>query len=428
MTIYSRVNNHDAPRPPLEFGIAWDTSNSNPVTSKTRLGDAVGLTVDTTNPQAHVSGFSNYYPLAGMKRTNLNYAGDLLAEYGDSTYTTTSAAYEQIAVMNRVPYFFYKFEVVGNVFNYWLSPYPLKGYRLHPAFFRYDYTTTAMKMTDFYVGSFEAGVNAYDYSVANASPDVATSRTAWRTSFGTDYSYGYQLMDWYMVNALYWLWFIEYGGTNSQSPSGSSAMGGLGEGITHAAAVQTTGYTSAGGPTGYVELGNTSGNVQIPTTNDYAMSYRGIENLWGNTWTMIDGININLTDRVVWLAGNRTFGDTCVSPYQITPFTAPAADAWLEYPTPETGREGDWMWGNWVTGGSATTYVCDYYDGPATWTVIHYPMIGGRYDSSTNGGLWAVDCNSVVATTGPGARVALIPLDVDYSRGTLIPNDRDLVF
>ena len=262
MTITVRTNNFDIDRPPLEFGVRWDPSKSDPVAALTRLGDAVSLSVDTsTSP--YISDFSNYYPWKGIERCNLNINGDIVAVHGDPNFNENTAT-----VASRLPYFFYKLvldpNVATNIREYWLSPYPLKSYRIHPAFERWDYTGTAKRITDIFVGSYEATTTGRG-SVAGVAPQVSYSRPSFRTALGA-VGIGFSSIDGQTWNALQWLYLIEYAGLDIQSPSGSAARGGISRGITDGTAVEYTGWTSSVDVNQHgfhsVDLGNASGQVQ----------------------------------------------------------------------------------------------------------------------------------------------------------------------
>ena len=152
------------------------------------------------------------------------------------------------------------------------------------------------------------------------------------------------------------------------------------------------------------------------------MSYRGIENLYGNIWTILDGVNVNI-DRRLWIAYTSVLQDQAIGdfgdPYEPTGFLAPTSSGWLKYPDSyESNREGDWAFGNWTLGGLSSTYMSDYYTAPANFSVPRYPIVGGAFDSSTAGGLWALNMALGYGDINPyvGARLQQIPLDIDFWR------------
>ena len=516
MTMITRTNSFDYNRPPLEFGIEWDTTNPDPTTSITRLGDAASFTVNTSS-SPHVSDFSNYWPWAGMVRFNMNSSGDIMWLNGESGYL------DSVRTLVRIPFFYFKFEqdtpTTGHN-RYWISPYPLPGYRLHPAFLRWNWDQSATRITDIFVGAFEAETAVGNNSMAGVAPAVSQTRAAFRTSINSaaqpavtiysmmvdtsgpywdqttnnvsgqpyvvvqstagfvpgatvtlydtshtetktilyingsthmrmtsnlTYSYTqarsgkcsqttqapsvprpFGLIDWLTWNALLWLQLVEYASLTNV-PSGSTAQGGISVGITNGAQVEKTGWTSGVDVNQHgfhsVDLHNLSGQVQCNTNGGnpvYAMSYRGIENLYGNVATAIDGVNVN-TDKCFWIGTTPIYADQTggafAAPYEKTGIYAPvdASATYLKYPGSYAAlMEGAWCFGNWVTGGSSSTFTRNQYTPPANWTVAVSPIVGGIYSA---GGLWSLGLVTYATTSATtGTRMMQIPLDLDFWR------------
>jgi hypothetical protein len=429
MSIIARTNDFSFNRPPMEFGIRWDRTIADPVDALTRLGDGVGMLVDTSD-SPHISDFSSYMPFKGMERCNLNGTGDIMSVHGESQFI--ESAYR---TMVRMPYFFCKVVPPGTdvtgPWEYWISPYPLKGYKIHPAFLRWNYTGDTMRITDVFVGAFEAETVTSEKSIAGVAPKTNYSRTNFRANFAALGAYGYLPMDWISWNALQWLYFIEYGSLKCQSPSGSTARGGLSTGITNGTAAEKTGWTSDVDVNEHgfhsVDLGNLSGQVRCNTHSGlpvYAMSYRGIENLWGNLYTAIDGVNID-TDMQYWIATTTAFADQTggafAYPYEPVGAYATTGGGWLRYPSwyniPNFAA--DWFFGShgWDLDASGTTYCCDYSDWAEDFTVPRYPVVGGVYDTP-GGGIWHFYCGFTYdsISLNVGSRLMQIPLDIDFWR------------
>jgi hypothetical protein len=124
-----------------------------------------------------------------------------------------------------------------------------------------------------------------------------------------------------------------------------------------------TGYT-AGVGTGASNLANASGQVSInhyqaaQTTTPF--SYRGIENLYGNVWTWVDGINIKANNNP-WIADHDFASDTFAHPYADTGLTLPVTN---NFPTALVNVPAiDYSFLPSAVGGtgSQTKYTCDYY-------------------------------------------------------------------
>ena len=91
-------------------------------------------------------------------------------------------------------------------------------------------------------------------------------------------------------------YLLEYGGFNSQ--------GLIGNGYTDAGAIRNTGSSTSNGNTSY-------GTTANATT---VMSYRGIENIYGNAEHMLDGLNIK-ANYDPWIADHGFVSDTFAAPY-----------------------------------------------------------------------------------------------------------------
>lgn len=456
MTIVERTNNFDDDRPPLEFGVEWDRTNSHPINCLTRIGDAATMTVDTTmlDPvySTYDSSFDDYLPWSGMRRLQMNIQGDVFSDVETDAPDESSSA----PVCVRLPYFFYKLEFntpTTDHWRYWISPYPLKGYRLHPAFLHLNADGTKTTFSDIYVGAYEANVTAsgkndpIKCSLADIMPDASKTRNTFRIAIegmgpGTNQS-GFHILDWRTWNALQWLYLVEYASLDSQSPSGSTAQGGLSEGIARTgvatAGLQLTGWTSSYdftvGSYDSHNLGNKSGQVRCDTDASanpvWAMSYHGIENLWGNTWTALDGCNCN-TAYEIWIVKEATqFSDyvqNVSSPYNFNPLYC--ENTGMKFPT-DTGytqltlpgnsaqtAESSWMFGDWNTvawSAPVTTYTCDAYVGTAAWTTEKYPIVGGSAAGLAYVGIWEFQPWSYASTYGTiGTRIMQVPRDMTY--------------
>jgi hypothetical protein len=155
------------------------------------------------------------------------------------------------------------------------------------------------------------------------------------------------------------------------------------------------GYTGTGG----TNLGNTSGQVAVThyqtTQVTYSMSYRGIENWFGNIWQFVDGINIQ--NNIPFVADHGFVSDQFTNPYSSLGITLCQTDGWAtnisinntySYPfLPST------------VGGSSSTYLTDYYYQASGnriallgggWT---YGAAAGGFDWNGNSGSGSVNRN-----------------------------------
>lgn len=176
---------------------------------------------------------------------------------------------------------------------------------------------------------------------------------------------GYQQYDFLIDLIIKELWLVEMKTTNSQAIM-------YGYANSNSAAV-TTGRTDA--------VKTPSGSEESNTDGKHACKYRGIENLWGNTYTWCDGISFSsekvyiCTDPKSYAAGKTAspyvyHGDRA-SGYNYIKTVAPLN----RHPLIQYATE--------ASGASATTYFCDYAN-----TGGSVLAVGGNWNNTTNAGLW----------------------------------------
>ena len=176
---------------------------------------------------------------------------------------------------------------------------------------------------------------------------------------------GYQQYDFLIDLIIKELWLVEMKTTNSQA-----IMYGYANGNSAAVA---TGRTDA--------VKTPSGSEESNTDGKHACKYRGIENLWGNTFTWCDGISFN-GDKVYVCTDPKSYaaGKTA-SPYVYHGDRA-AGYGYIKKVAP-LKRHPLIQYATEASGGSTTTYFCDYaYSGGSVLAV------GGNWNNTTNAGLW----------------------------------------
>lgn len=250
--------------------------------------------------------FNNIYPWSKMKRCNL-LNGEITAWYGDENFVEDGTNGN---VMVSIPKFYYKvvpskLEKIEDGVGYHLvkgcwfvSEHPCIDFKVHPAFVR-----NGIEIDEIFVGAYEASIydaseNVYlyeDEQVADFNTDKIVSITNAKPCSGKTQNLtignarklcenngvGYSQMDFTTTSAIQLLLLIEYANFDLQT-SLSQGVSTLGDNPNTENNSLKTGLTSALGCfSGYIgENGKTS------------VSYRGIENFWGNIWSFIDGVNI----------------------------------------------------------------------------------------------------------------------------------------
>ena len=149
------------------------------------------------------------------------------------------------------------------------------------------------------------------------------------------------------------LFYVEYAGANSQTL--------IGEGVVDKAS--GTGF--AGELTGAdsIDSNLATNGTGTGTGSDglTPIAYRGIENLWGNVWTFIDGYNaVDAEYRLIDRDGSGTFADA---------LAGGDYEASLATPITSDGYQSNICWEDLLkfalipnaVAGSSSTYLCDYF-------------------------------------------------------------------
>lgn len=370
------------------------------VTTATHLGMRRCTLLDT--------GAVNYY----LSPFNSNYKAD------GSASTLTGADGQ---VMVEIPAFYVKLTVTGTVRNYAISSVAKTGYTLHPAFTK-DGSNVAYR----YCGAYDAcvfngsvyesglnwdnnwsagqnwqadGSNAKLASVSGVHPAIGATRANFR-AMAANRGTAFRQLDFYLVHAIQLLYLIEYGSFNSQTKLGDGNVA-VSSGYPAASGTQTDSPHSAAGKSN--TLGNSSTNPTIgasKTARDSAfMSYRGIENFYGNCWTFIDGSNINSNQ--AYVSNTRsTFADDTSTGYSSIGSAMVASDGWV---TNMQSIQFGFLPS--TVGGSSSTYVGDYYYQASGWRIAIFG--GGAADALDAGAFcWYLAADSGNLYHNLGGRLA----------------------
>lgn len=181
------------------------------------------------------------------------------------------------------------------------------------------------------------------------------------------YGAGYQMYDFLIDLIIKDLFTIEFATTNSQSIM-------YGYCNSNSAAIATGRCDSVKTPSGS-EISNTDGK--------HAMTYRGIENLWGNTWTFVDGVSFDVEKMYVCKDPEYYSTGKCDSPY-IYVADRPTTSGWAKTITP-MDKDPLLMYTTEV-GGSNGTYYCDQTYYAETGVRLN---VGGSWNDGTGAGLWS---------------------------------------
>jgi aspartate carbamoyltransferase regulatory subunit len=379
---------------------------------------------------------------AGMRRCVMNDSG--VVQYYLSPTDSTKKADGSSAnidgtdgqVMVEIPKFWVRREVSGTYITWSVSPVELPGFSLHPAFtkdgnvvnFRY-YSAYDACVFDVSASAYISGQN-YDNnsgagngvavdvtattgdklaSVSGVFPMVGLTRGEFRT-IAANRGTGWRQLDWTLFAAVQLLYLIENQSFFSQNITGNGNTG-------------TTYATTASDPTqagnGGSEAGksNALGNASTNTTSGASsasrgvayMSYRGIENFYGNEWNWADGCIVNPDGTVSadqgdwWFTNNSAdFSDSVRTNMTQIMSTARTGSGFVS----AIASVDNFFIATSVSGGSSTTFLTDQYLGSTT--ADRVVRVGGPASDGADAGAFFVSATAVSSLRGRffGARLA----------------------
>ena len=356
----------------------------------TRLAGAVGL--------SQGSDFNKFTMYGGRRRCNVLDDGTITAYYGDEGYTEDGSNGQ---VMVFQPAFYYKvvpLKLEKNTdsgigyhlrkANYYVSSKPKTGFKLHPAFYdengnEIDYILFSADEGSMFDVSAKAYVNDnIDESIVYEDGDLLCSVagkkpiSGLRKGIGTKVNLeqmaqnrgsGWHLETIEAVSANQLLMMIELAMMNSQE--------GIGQGVVTIADNKAYNCSSLTGST--ASLGNGTGQA-VETVNEIggtettynvngkvSVSYRGVENPWGNIWKHIQGINIwgdgSMGGGQPYVANDFTFNESKHSDnYEPVGFTLTNANGYISA-MGYGSEEYDWLLMPSETGGTSALPVGDFF-------------------------------------------------------------------
>lgn len=244
--------------------------------------------------------------------------------------------------------------------RYYMSDFPKEGFKIHPGHIVnggernfiylsafegsiFDVSALTYILDDAQVADFTATTGDKLSSIANAKPSSGLSQLLTRANarkLAQNRGAGWQQAYAATVACSQMLFMIEYATLNSQTAVGMGNVLKTDDGSTNMA--ENTGATTA--------LGNASGAVT--NGNGFQIiSYRGEENLWGNIWKFVDGLNIYAYgEHSLYVADNGFTDEVNTTPYKDAGITLAQRDGyisafaydeefnWLFFPSESTGN------------------------------------------------------------------------------------------
>ena len=423
--------------------------------------DVVGLQVDFANKTFKRLGgaegktkgadFDVFPMFGGRKRCCVSNDGTILAYYGDDGYSDDGSNGQ---VMVYQPKFYYrvvplkleKNSVSGMGYhirkaNYYVTDKPQTGFKIHPVFIdsngnEVDYVLLSAfegSMYDVSTSTYvndgtntETAIETGDLlcSVSGVKPISGLKKNLNKTNAETmaaNRGAGWHLETIKATMANILLMMIECGTLNSQTALGNGIVS-----ITDNIAYNCSSLTGS-----TVSLGNASGaasetinevagtETTYNTNGKVAVSYRGVENPWGNIWKHIQGINI-------WGNGSMAGGQPYVADglaefseskhtgnYKGVGFTLPNASGYINaFGYGKT--EYDWLLMPSEIGGTSALPVGDYTYVTANLNGYRIARLGGSWSVGGDAGASCWYCNGGVGhrSRSLGGRLLYVPTAV----------------
>lgn len=279
----------------------------------TRIAGAVNLTAGAD--------FDKFKMYGGRKRCNVSDDGTITAYYGDDNYAEDGSNGQ---VMVYQPKFYYLvcpvvYDPIDTGIgyhlrkaNYYVSEKARAGFRLHPAFYDANGNELDYLLIGAYEGSiYDTSASAYlllDEQVMTVGEDKFCSIAGVKPASGLTQNLTRPNIEtmaqnrganWHLENSKIasmeqLLCMIEMGTMNFQTAIGQGVVS-ISDNSSYNCASFTGSTASLGNGTGRAtETINEKGGVQTTETADgkTSVSYRGVENDWGNIWKFIIDPNI----------------------------------------------------------------------------------------------------------------------------------------
>jgi hypothetical protein len=438
-------------------GVKWVATQSSPALA--RLGYAVGKNAGND--------FNSIYPYSLMKLCNIGDDGSIRAFLGDPGFARDGSNGE---VMWLLAKFYYKhtYDQATKTHEYWVSPVPIDGYILHPAFIR-----NGVEKPYIFIGAYKAGVDASNKITSRTGiiPKTSATRANFR-GYATAKGAKWYIEDVLTRNALGLLIMIEFATLDTQAAIGKgitempfTTTHTVTEATTNANAIIVAPATGTNYTIGMIiGIGTTQGGNQVAkereilsidtsdptktiitvdgapfsttignmiysnaqrsgkcdflngttgmasgTNGKTSVSWRGLEDLWGNVWEFIDGINVKNAEKQPYFADSSFADDKFDGAYKASGVILPDANGYVKNMC--YSNIADWLLMPSEVGGSSSSYVPDNYYQNWAGLFEKVALAGGAWDDGSTAGFffWHVYYSSGSAGLDAGARALLIP-------------------
>lgn len=404
----------------------------------TRLAGAVGLSAGAD--------FDQFTMYGGRKRCNVSDDGTITAYYGDEGFAEDGSNGQ---VMVYQPKFYYKVvplklePIAGGIgyhqrkTNFYISATPKAGFKLHPTFYDANGNEVDYILYSAYEGSMY-DVSAAEYvndgtntdtaietgdllcSVSGVKPISGKYKNLTKTNLellAQNRNSGWHLETIKACSANQLLMIIELGTMDTQTAIGQGVVS-ITDNMDYNCSSITGSTSVLGNSTGQAnETINEIAGVETAYTESgkVSVTYRGIENPWGNIWEHINGVNIwgdgTMCGGQPYVANTFTFSESKNDGnYKPVGFTLANASGFIKA-MGYGSEEYDWLLMPSEIGGTSVLPVGDSCFVTVNLNGYRIARLGGRWSDTTPAGGFYWDYNYGVNSYNRtfGGRLIYVP-------------------
>ena len=413
-----RIKNGSSPSGDKDYGpfcFRIDTSNSNPTTAVTYMGNNADYTPATMNFSTGTLDYGSWENAFFQPRpVMLKYDGtvDYELDHNDFTKKLDGSASDVSNTsyggncMIAFPQVWLKFETSGNYQYVYVASEKLdNNYRCYS-----HYNNNGVLLDEIYVMAYEPS------NISNKLRSLAGQTILYNLSGVTMRTYaqangnGWDFLDLGTLQLIQMLFILMFKSRNSQATAGAGVVNSS---KSHTA-YPTTGDTKDKGM--FYSLCNDPNSANATTP----IKTFGIENLWGSRYKWINGLKSYQTTIYYKLCNYTTDGTTQAGYTPTTSdggyksYTRSSNTTTYNLEMPNTSDGLMWYW----TGatGSNPTYYCDqmYFSPSTSSSNVGCARFGGRYNDGARAGFFCVNlsCNNPLSDSGSsyGASLSCKPL------------------
>lgn len=400
-------------------GIEVDYENA----TYTRLMGALGKTAGED--------FDDFLVFGGRKRCNVDDDGNIVAWYGDEDYAEDGTngqvmVYQPKVYYRVVPVKLQKIEdgegYRGLKMQYYVSDRPLIGFKLHPAFCMGNKESDYILLSAYEGNVFDVSTSSYitdDEQVVNFVEDKLCSLAGMKPVSGktqnltrdnaemlaNNRGVGWHIDFAQTVALEQLLEIIEMGTLDMQTA--------IGQGVVSVPDTPNTDNNSiATGATS--SLGNTTGAAS-GTSGQSSVTYRGRENIYGNIWKFVNGINIygdgSNKGGIPYISKNLNFAESKnTDNYEKVKYNITNTNGYVKYFGYD--EEKDYLFfATDVISSSSSSVPKDYAYVSANLNGYRVAQLGGVWNNGASAGLfcWALNVGVSSRTRYVGCRLVFVP-------------------